>query len=102
MPKVEIVQMGPLPNDLNLSGVARAANKVQQHFQCVVGDPINHLGEPDEEGEYKVAELATLLETRRQQNAAEIEVGVIDAPLYEELFSGVDSESNNIVNANQE
>lgn len=97
VPKVEIVQMGPLPPALNLRRVARTANKVQEHFQLVVGDPINHLGQPNHDGEYKVADLALLLEMRRHQNSAEFEIGVTDSPLFWGLFSGVDSASNNIV-----
>jgi len=97
MPIVEIVQMGPLPHDLNLRIVTKTANKVQDHFQLVLGDPINHLGQPNSDGEYKVADLAVLLETRRHQSDAELEVGITDAPLCEGLFSGVDNASNNIV-----
>ena len=97
MPKVEIVQMGPLPHDLNLKAVAKTANRVQHHFQCVVGDPINNLGEPNAAGEYKLANLAVLLEGRRHQSGSEFEIGVTDSPLCEELFSGVDSESKNVV-----
>jgi hypothetical protein len=36
------------------------------------------------------------LEDRRLRNAAEFEIGVTGSPLCEELFSGVDSASNNI------
>jgi hypothetical protein len=97
MPRVELVRLGTLPDDLNLKAVVRTANRVQDHFQFVVGDPINHLGQPNEDGEYKVTDLAGLMETRRQRNAAEYEVGITDSPLWEELFSGVDSASNNIV-----
>ncbi len=96
MPRIEIVRLGTLPDDLNLRAVQKTANKVQDHFQFVVGDPINHLGQPNEDGEYWVADLAALLEDRRLRNAAEFEIGVTDSPLCEELFSGVDSASNNI------
>lgn len=97
MPKIEIVQMGPPPDNLNLKGVVKTANRAQEYFNCVLGDPINTLGSPNTDGEYTVTQLATLLETRRRQNNAETEIGVIDAPLYDELFSGVDAASNNIV-----
>jgi hypothetical protein len=97
MPKVEIVRLGTLSDDLNLKAVEKTANRVQHHFQFVIGDPINHLGQPNEDGEYSVADLAVLLDTRRLRNCAEFEIGVTDSPLCEELFSGVDSASNNIV-----
>ena len=95
MPKVVIVQMGPLATGLNLKAVTKVANKGQKHFEFVLGDPTN-LGEPTE-GEYKVADLATLLEARRTQECVDIVVGVTDQPLYWELFSGIDGASNNIV-----
>jgi hypothetical protein len=97
MPRVEIVQMGPPIHDLNLRGVARTANRVQNHFIFDVGDPINTIGEPcTNEGEYKAGDLAILLEKRRQ-DGAEFEVGITDVPLFDELFSGVDNASRNIV-----
>src|ERR1700737_3495374 len=97
MQMVEIVQMGPLASGLNLKEVTRVANKSQKHFQFVLGNPINTLGEPDIEGEYKVADLAKLLDARRTQSCADIAIGVTDSPLYWELFSGIDSASNNVV-----
>src|SRR5882762_5720488 len=97
MPRVEIVQMGSPIHSLNLQAVSRTANRVQSHFNFVVGDPINTIGEPyTDDGEYKVADLAGLLE-RRSQNEVESEVGITDAPLCEEFFSGVDSASKHIV-----
>lgn len=89
--------MGPLTSDLNLREVTKVANKSQKHFHFLLGNPLNSLGEPDTEGEYKVADLAKLVEARRTQSCADIAVGVTDSPLYWELFSGIDSASNNVV-----
>jgi hypothetical protein len=97
MHTVEIIQMGPLTSDLNLREVTKVANKSQKHFHFLLGNPLNSLGEPDTEGEYKVADLAKLVEARRTQSCADIAVGVTDSPLYWELFSGIDSASNNVV-----
>jgi len=97
VPRVQIIQLGSLTPSLNLKGVARFANKTQTHFQFISGDPIEHLGDPDDEGKYKVRDLGTLLETRRNQGSVDVAVGVVDSPLYYELFSGVDTTNNNIV-----
>lgn len=97
MPTVQLVGMGPLPSGLNLGKVVRVANKVQHHFCFVMGDPINNLGEPDADGGYRVANLAGLLEKRRQAARAEVAIGVVDSQVLIELFSGVDKESKNVV-----
>lgn len=94
---VEIIQMGPLASGLNLKEVIRVAEKSQKHFQFILGNPINTLGEPDTEGEYRVSDLAKLLEARRTQSCADVAVGVTDSPLYWELFSGIDKASNSVV-----
>src|SRR5947207_13685705 len=96
MAKVEIVQLGPPLQDLNLKSVARTASRVQKHFQCVVGDPIPNIGPPNSHGEYKVAGLLTYLEQRRQISGAETQIGVIDGPVHDGYFSVVDAAANNI------
>lgn len=97
MPKAEILRLGLLPSSLNLGQVARTVNRVQNYFECILADPINHLGQPGANGEYKVTDLARLLEDRRGRDRVEVAIGVTDAPLYWELFSAVDRESKNIV-----
>jgi hypothetical protein len=97
MKKIELIPMGPPIRDLNFSNIARIANKSQDHYQFVIGDGILNLGSPNESGEYKVSDLAKLLEARRSEAKVDVAIGVIDSPLYWELFSSLDKGNNNIV-----
>lgn len=97
MPKIELIAMGPLPTTVELKRVMSRANRVQSHYQFVLGDPLKHLGVPDNDGRYTVTELAALLEQRRVLSNAEATVGVVDCPLVDELFSAVDKAARTVV-----
>jgi len=97
MPTVKLMQMGPLPTDLNLRDVVKLANAAQRHFQFELGDPITGLGAPGEDGVYSFSALAPLLEARRKRDNVDTAIGVIDCPLVDELFSGLDTASKNVV-----
>lgn len=87
---VQMVWMGSQFPRLNLSDVVRVANKAQRSFHFRMGDAIETVGPPDQDGQYSFKSVAQLLQTTRVVDDAGIIVGVIDEQLFDELFSAVD------------
>lgn len=112
---VQLVWMGSPLAGLNLQhDVVRVANQVAKReanktqrslrnwrratvpYYCFgVGYPIASIGDPDQDGQYSFKPLTRLLQKTKDE--ADIVVGVIDEPLFEDLFSTVDEDCRCIV-----
>ena len=94
---VQMVWMGSEYPGLNLNDVVRVANKAQQTFQFTVGYKIETVGVQDKDGQYSFGHLARLLKKTRRVDDVEIIVGVIDAMIYDELFSTTDEDDTCVI-----
>ena len=92
--RVNVLAMGPLPRRALLDTVVERGNGVQQHYAFAISEPLTSLGPPNDKGEYRFKSLAEKLLQRKRgsgsDSTADILVGVVDSPLYDELFSGID------------
>jgi len=90
MRNIKIFQMGPPNPELDLSKVVRMANASQNIFSFSLGDKLETIGPPNLEGQYKFSDLVKTLKDSRLEEDVNVFIGVIDFPIYDELFSSID------------
>ena len=89
--------MGPPIPELDLSKVVSMANKSTDIFNFSLGDRINTVGSPDQDGQYGFSYLADNLKGNRAEKDLDVLIGVIDSQIYDELYSSTDEDNKCII-----
>lgn len=84
-------------SDLDLDKVRHMANKAQKIFNFTLADPIETIGDADEDGQYKFSNIARILKSTRCEQNINVLVGIIDSPIRDELYSGIDEDFRCII-----
>ena len=77
--------------------LVRAANRSQKFYHFEDSDPVQSLGDPDEDGAYGIDSLINVLVNSRAEADDKILVGIVDATMGDEHFSAVDRDNRCIV-----
>ena len=97
MTTVRVVRVGPLVAACEVAWLVRAASRSQQFYHFEVGDPVQSLGAPDEDGAYRIDDLIDILVKSRAEADGAILVGIVDAEMGDECFSAVNRENDCIL-----
>ena len=94
MTTVRVVRMGPLVAACDVAWLVRAANRSQRFYHFEVGDPVESLGSPGEEGAYRIDDLIDILVKSRAEADGAILVGIVDVTMGDEYFSAVNRDND--------
>ena len=97
MTTVRVIRMGPLVAACDVAWLVRAANSSQKVYRFEVGDPLQSLGDPDEDGAYPIDNLIDILVKSRAGASGAILVGIVDVTMGDEYFSAVNRENDCIL-----